>query len=163
VTKNAVDWSTDTTPPVANDSPVRHMGWFSDFPSSISTGERSVFRPVVLGGRLIYTTLIPSAGLCDSGGNSYVMLVNPATGARFDEAVLDVSGDGALTNADQVKGTYAAGLKAGIMPSPNIVVADPGANPGTRDGKLILPGPKLPPISLKDPTGRVTWREVLGK
>jgi type IV pilus assembly protein PilY1 len=165
VSKNAMNWSLDTSPPVANDSPIRHMGWFIDFPSSMSTGERVVFRPVVLGGRLIFTTLIPSAGLCDAGGSSYVMLVNPATGARFDEAVLDISGDGALTVADQVKGTYAAGLKAGIMPTPNIVVADPGANPGTRNAKLIMSGPppKSPPISLRDPTGRVTWREVLGK
>jgi type IV pilus assembly protein PilY1 len=166
VSKTGINWSTDTTPPTAEDSlggssPLRHMGWYMDFPSSASTGERVVFRPVVLGGRLIFTTLIPSAGLCDAGGNSYLMVVNPATGARFDEAVIDISGDGLLNTGDQVAGVFAAGLKTGITPTPTIVVGDPGT-PGTRGSKAFIKDDERK-LLLKDATGRVTWREVLGK
>ena len=54
--------------------------------------------PLLLNGRLIFTTLIPSGGACDAGGTSFVMVVSPTTGASIDSAVLDVTGDGKLTS-----------------------------------------------------------------
>jgi type IV pilus assembly protein PilY1 len=133
VSTSQPNWSQDTTPPTADDSPARHMGWYMDFPSSTTTGERSVFRPILTGGRLIFTTLVPSTQTCLSGGTSFMMVIDPVTGARNDSMVLDVNANGVLDNSDQVSfggfNVYASGVqsKIGITPTPTIIRGDAGA------------------------------------
>ena len=62
---------------MADDSPSKHMGWYMDFPSATTTGERSVFRPILTSGRLIFTTLVPSTQACLFGGTSFLMVIDP--------------------------------------------------------------------------------------
>jgi Tfp pilus tip-associated adhesin PilY1 len=156
-----------------------------------ATGERSVFEPLVVSRRLIFSTLVPSGGACDFGGTSYIMVVNPVTGGEFDNPVLDANGDGRLTNLDTVFGNhFAAGLESpvGIADTPKMLVGGvPAGTTGGADTTLLfsdnsarLAGPGnmraglficgargvcAPPTLLgagRD-TGRATWREVVKK
>jgi type IV pilus assembly protein PilY1 len=138
VSNNTVNWSTDTTPPLADDSPVKDVGWFMDFPNGTATGERSVFRPLLLANRLIFTTLMPSTAVCAFGGTSYMFIVDPTTGARIDTAVLDADANGKLNIADKILSSgvsvYASGVesKVGIMPTPTIILG--GSNAANNAG-----------------------------
>jgi type IV pilus assembly protein PilY1 len=191
VSTNVADWSTDTTPPTADDSPPKDMGWFMDFPNSSTTGERSVFRPLLLAGRLIFTTLLPNTAACEAGGTSFLMIVDPFTGGRLDTAVLDTNANGQLNTADKITfgGTqvYASGVQStiGITPTPTIVRGGTvsSGTPGT--GELIgTTGPLLAGsgflmayaiaagssggnastvIGLAATGGRVSWREILAQ
>jgi type IV pilus assembly protein PilY1 len=159
-------------------------GWYIDFPI---LGERSVFRPILLKGRLIFTTLVPSVNPCDFGGSSYLMVVNPATGGRFDAPVLDANGDGALNASDKIgaSAVYASGVqsKVGILPTPAIVTGGiyPASSNGAGNQIYGTSGPLLEGtalliafaigggtnglattlLGLAASSGRVTWREVL--
>lgn len=77
-------------------------GWFMDLPTP---GERQVSRPVLRGGRIIFTTLIPSTATCSYGGTSWLMEVDAITGSRLEETPFDVNGDGKFNSADWVFGT----------------------------------------------------------
>jgi type IV pilus assembly protein PilY1 len=188
VSDNMPDWSTDTTPPGADDSPPRHMGWYMDFPNATVTGERSVFRPILTSGRLIFTTLVPSTQTCLFGGTSFLMVVNPSTGGRIEGAVLDVDANGLLNSEDQIQFggdmVYASGVQStiGITPTPTIIKASGGTAAGG-GGSLIFgtEGPLVAGagflmayalaagssggnastmIGLSASAGRVSWREL---
>lgn len=188
VSNNLPDWSTDTSPPVANDAPPKHMGWYMDFPNSTTSGERSVFRPILTSGRLIFTTLVPSSQTCLFGGTSFLMIVDPATGARIDGAVLDVDANGQLNSQDQItyggSNVYASGVQStiGITPTPTIIKAS-GSTSGSGGGNVIFGtgGPLVAGagflmayalaagssggnastmIGLSASAGRVSWREL---
>jgi type IV pilus assembly protein PilY1 len=164
-----------------------HRGWYMDLPSS---GERSVFRPLILGGRLIYTTMIPSTAACSLGGTSFLMIVDPNTGGRIDAAVLDTNANGTLTSADKINfgGTtvYVSGVQStvGITPTPAIVLGGPAVNvppPGDvmygTSGSLLAGtglliayaigggsgGRTTTILGLAAASGRVSWREVLSR
>ncbi len=184
-------WSQDTTPPTADDSPTRHMGWYMDFPASITTGERSVFRPILTAGRLIFTTLVPSTQTCLFGGTSFMMVIDPATGARIGAAVLDVTANGILDNNDQVSSggvnVYASGVQSniGITPTPTIIRGGAGAGSSTPSAVGQTYGSTAPTVAgfgslmayaiaagssgsnastvvgLSVTGGRVSWRELM--
>jgi type IV pilus assembly protein PilY1 len=190
VSNNLPDWSQDTTPPAANDSPTRHMGWYMDFPNSDTTGERNVFRPLLMSGRLLYTTLVPSTSTCLFGGTSFLMIVDPATGGRIDGAVLDVDANGQLNSQDQVmyggSNVYVSGVQStiGITPTPTIIKASGSTGGGAGGGNVIFGtgGPLVAGagflmayalaagssggnastmIGLSASGGRVSWRELM--
>jgi len=190
VSTNVPTWSTDTTPPEANDSPAKHMGWYMDFPSGTTSGERSVFRPILTSGRLIYTTLVPSTQACLFGGTSFLMVLDPSTGGRIDAAVLDSSGDSALTSADQTTvggvNVYLSGVqsKIGITPTPTIIRSTGSASSGSAASASVILGTTGPAVAsggsqlayaisagssgsnastivgLSNSGGRVSWREL---
>jgi type IV pilus assembly protein PilY1 len=164
-----------------------NRGWYMDFPTS---SERSIFRPLILSGRLIYTTMIPSTAACSLGGTSFLMIVDPTTGGRVDSAVLDTSGDGKLNSADKLNsgGTavFVSGIQStvGITPTPVIVIGGPSASTpppgdllyGTQGSLLANQGVLIgfalgcgsggcisPMLGLAGSSGRVNWREVLSR
>jgi len=197
VSTNVPDWSGTPTPvpPGAppSDSPTKDMGWFMDFPDAANSGERSVFRPILTAGRLIFTTLIPNAAACESGGTSFLMVVDPTTGARIDAAVLDTGGDGKLDVTDKIDfggGTvFASGVQStiGITPTPTIVKTDASSGTSLPTGASETFGTTGPPlagvgsllayalsagssggnastvIGLGSVGGRVSWREILAQ
>lgn len=63
-------------------------------------GERAVSEMLYRHKRLIFNTLIPSADACDFGGRSWLMELNPISGARLTYSVFDVNGDGAVNDDD---------------------------------------------------------------
>jgi type IV pilus assembly protein PilY1 len=170
VTNNAIDSS--------------KRGWYMDFPIM---GERSVFRPLLMRGRLIFTTLVPSVNPCDFGGTSFLMIVNPTTGGRIDAPVLDTNADAVLDATDTIGASalYASGVqsKSGIVPTPVIITArnlaaghgsatsgqryatdqPTMAGDTTRLGWAIGNGREIWMIGLAGTGGRITWREVLAR
>jgi type IV pilus assembly protein PilY1 len=136
VSDNQPNWSDTSSPPL-------HKGWYLDFPSagppSLTpiTGERAVFQPAVINGRLIFTTLVPSTATCSSGGQSFLMVLDNMTGGRFTQSPFDVTGDGTINSSDLVTivgiGTVAVsgvatgiGSTGGIAGTPTVIKAGTG-------------------------------------
>lgn len=77
-------------------------GWYLDLDSSSYPGERVVANPIVRGGRIIFTTLAPSADLCEFGGSGWLMEIDLESGARLSVSPFDVNNDLAIDNNDFV-------------------------------------------------------------
>lgn len=71
-------------------------------PNNSVEGERSVSRPILRNGRIIFTTLIPNDNNCGYGGRSWLMEVDAQTGGRFPSPVLDTNADGLIDELDGV-------------------------------------------------------------
>ncbi len=82
---------------------------------------------------------MPSGAVCDFGGSSFMMVVDPATGGRLDMATLDVDGNGSLNSSEKALSAgvtvYASGVQSaiGIVPTPTIVTAPAGAVSAARE------------------------------
>ena len=81
-------------------------GWFMDAlePGLVSpfSGERIIADPITRFGRAIFTTFIPPENPCDLGGTSVLMEVDALTGARLEDSVFDINGDGIIDDKDYV-------------------------------------------------------------
>lgn len=80
-------------------------GWYLLLKSpglSKGVGERAVSEMLYRHKRLIFNTLIPSADACDFGGRSWLMELDPISGARLTYSVFDVNGEGAVNDDDYV-------------------------------------------------------------
>jgi type IV pilus assembly protein PilY1 len=162
-----------------------------NFPTGTSTGERSVFRPILTSGRLIFTTLLPLTDACEFGGTSFLMVVDPTTGGRIEAAVLNTDSNPDLNTSDKVNDSsgvaqYASGVKSsiGITPTPTIIraVGSTGSTENAQSQILGTSGPLLAGagfllayalaagssggnastmIGLSASGGRVSWRELL--
>lgn len=76
-------------------------GWYLDLVyNSNENGERVVSRPLLRGGRIIFTTLIPSGNACEFGGTSWLMELDAVNGKRLSNSVFDVNGDGDIDEDD---------------------------------------------------------------
>ncbi len=114
VSDNVIDWT-------------EHDGWKMDlFPEQINGatntanfGERQVTQALVRGGRVIFTTLVPSSAECDFGGTSFLMEVDYRDGSSLEFPAFDLNGDGEYDADD----SDAAGLSSsvGIMPSVSLL------------------------------------------
>jgi type IV pilus assembly protein PilY1 len=83
----------------------KHGGWVLDLLNSAVTplenkGERSVTNAVLRGKTLVFTTLIPSANPCDSGGSSWLMVLDSADGSGPDSAYIDINDDDKFDSSD---------------------------------------------------------------
>ncbi|HET7570475.1 MAG TPA: PilC/PilY family type IV pilus protein [Gammaproteobacteria bacterium] len=123
VSDNAIDWN-------------EKNGWYMNLPDS---GERVITDPRLDKGRLIFTTYVPSAtqstSLCEAGGESFLMVLNYATGGSFTMPEIDLNGDGELdgddqvgagTDADPKKNPVGVGLGKGYATSPTILRTSQG-------------------------------------
>ena len=135
----------------------KNLGYRMDFPDSDKTGERVVFRPLLLSSRLIFTTLMPSEDPCAGGGTSFLMIINPTTGGAVDAAVFNVTDADpkvvVLDATDKItdsKGNkvFASGIKStvGIAPTPVVVKGGPTTGSGTSASSQIY-GSKAPYIA----------------
>jgi type IV pilus assembly protein PilY1 len=123
LSNNTVDWSLTTT-----------RGFYLDLPT---TGERQVSDPLLRGGRLIFTTLIPDSNICSFGGTSFLMELSASTGGLLPEPAFDIGGgangtpDGIVDQQDKVtipgttdpKPPGGRKSKQGILPSPTVLSA----------------------------------------
>ncbi|AFJ03455.1 Type IV fimbrial biogenesis protein PilY1 [Methylophaga frappieri] len=88
---NKVNWTT-------------HKGWYMDFNyGGVNNGERQISGSVVTGGRVIFTTLLPSDDPCDFGGDSWVMQLDINSGSRLRFTPFDLNNDGTV---DDIKDLY---------------------------------------------------------
>jgi type IV pilus assembly protein PilY1 len=140
VSSHGVDWTTQ-------------RGWYMDLPSS---GERVIGTSVVKAGRVIFTTLVPSDDPCNFGGTGWLMEVDAKTGARLPYSVFDTTGDGLVTDADQIIAGVPLGV--GIVKQPLVIEGSPTAlkvMSGT-SGNIQVERNR----TFGQPLGRDSWREV---
>lgn len=129
----------------------RRDGWYFSFSE---TGERLVNAPVLLPGRLLMSTLIPSNDPCLGGGESFLLAADPFNGGKTSTNIFSVSSnvtyDGLLLREGIVKNLIAidAGGKVFIF-----AAGSKGGDPERIDtvGLAKTGGPIR---------GRTGWREI---
>lgn len=104
-----------------------HMGWKLDLvpdkvegSANISNfGERQVSNAIIRGGRIIFTTLVPSSVECEFGGTSFLMELDFRSGGALEFPAFDLNNDGEYDGDD----TDASGRASdvGIMPTVSIL------------------------------------------
>lgn len=79
-------------------------GWYLDLlpPSGTAEGERSVTKPGLHFGRVIFSTIIPSSDPCTAGGTSWLIEIDQKSGARLDYSVFDMNNDNLFNSSDYV-------------------------------------------------------------
>jgi len=82
-------------------------GWFMDalapaLTAATAEGERIIADPLTRFGRAIFTTFIPPATPCAVGGESVLMEIDALSGARLEDSVFDINGDGIIDDKDFV-------------------------------------------------------------
>ena len=149
-------------------------GWFMDLEKppqpGTAEGERVISAPLLRGGRIIFTTLIPSANPCDYGGTGWLMEMDALTGARLPNTgpPWDVYGEGGtpdgLINAyDLVNigdASYApSGKKSsiGIIKTPGVISAGEKEYKYTSGSSGSL---EVTTESAGAPTGRQSWAQI---
>ena len=143
---------------VLSDAPVNwsggDYGWYFELDEP---GEKVIFRPVLRGSIVFFTTFIPNPDPCGQGGFSFFFSVDMENGSSPDEPEVDVNGDGIIDDNDRVSNGNTTGVMAarkleGIAPNPVFVdnIAFTGGNKGIRVRDL----PELP-------LGRFSWQELL--
>jgi type IV pilus assembly protein PilY1 len=154
-----------------NDLTTSHKGWYIDLIYSAAgfKGERVVADPVLQGGRIIFTTLMPGDA-CTGGSDGWLMELQARDGARFSSPVLDLNGDGKFTEStptapgDTVihggQQISPSGLKStvGGLQTPSIINV-----PGQGLQKKIMSGAtgNLQQVGERDTVarGRTSWRQ----
>lgn len=140
-------------------------GWYIKLLNNgAKEGERSVTTPLLFGDRIIFTTLIPSAGdRCLSSGSGWLLEFDPLNGTMLASPPLDTNGDGVVDSTDNI----VAGAKLdGIITEPAVI---PGQNSDTKaigstntQKSISLMGESKPPGAGGDGSGkgRTSWRQL---
>ena len=139
---------TEPTATSTTASTPAQKGWFFDFPGTPGTtlvgtpltGERAVFDPLLISGRLIFTSILPTTATCESGGSSFLMVLNNQSGGRFTDSTFDANRDGVINSSDFISVVIggvtvqvpATGVQSsiGITPTPTIISGDGSAGVG---------------------------------
>ena len=81
------------------------LGWYMDLlqpPSATQQGERVTSEALLRSGRVVFITKIPSTGTCVSGGSSWYMELDAASGGSPGYTFMDTNGDGTYNSSDNV-------------------------------------------------------------
>lgn len=160
---------------------ITQKGWYIDLynvatagldptpASDLNRGERQVSRPILLDGRIIFTTLIPSEQPCEFGGTGWLMELDARSGGRPDRPVLDITNNLTVDSQDVATVTLngqqvsvpASGVRSstGMLSTPAVLAVSPGqlVKYSVRsDGSIAAVGD-----AGASRVGRVTWREIL--
>lgn len=159
------------------------VGWYLDLfdtdmgNNTANHGERQVSDPLLRGGRIIFTTMIPSSDPCSFGGDGWLMELDAGSGKRLPFSPFDTDHDGVFTAQDMIKVNFdingdgkidsndtvpATGIKSkgGILPSPAVISDQPNKREfkygSTSSGSIEItpenPGP--------GDAGRKSWLEL---
>ncbi len=139
-----------------------HRGWYLDLPEA---GERQLSTPILRGGSVIFTTLIPNTAACGFGGDSYLMEIDAVSGSRRATTPFDLNRDTAFNSEDEVMvggvrmAVSGRQSKEGIIKTPAIIAAgafEVKLASGTTGGidTTIEPPPGV------EPGGRLSWRQM---
>lgn len=106
VSQNKVRWK-DEVDSSGTVIAAKDGGWVLDLVDSSATplnnkGERSVTNALLRGESIVFTTLIPSTNPCDSGGSSWLMVIDSADGSAPDSPFFDENNDGKFDNDDMI-------------------------------------------------------------
>jgi type IV pilus assembly protein PilY1 len=165
-TDNSISWPSDPLNPGSN-----HLGWYMDLLNTESgntdnQGERQITTPILRGGRIIFTTLIPSGSSCVFGGDGWVMELDSSDGSRLVDAPFDIDGDGMFDLVTDSNGNLVApgGLKSQVgAPQTPGILTTPGDVEykyvgGTEGGTQVISeqAPKQPPGA----GSRESWQQL---
>jgi type IV pilus assembly protein PilY1 len=152
-------------------------GWYIDLESPVNgaEGERVVSSPLLRGGRVIFTTLIPESDPCGWGGSSWLMELDAVNGQRLTTSPFDINedgvfdsddlinsfdtnGDGTIDADDQVEVSGMRKHDIGIIKTPGVVTTGNGTEMKYVSGS----SGNLDNISESsgDPIGRQSWRQL---
>ncbi|MBZ2189422.1 hypothetical protein K8B33_09965 [Alcanivorax sp. JB21] len=152
----------------SNERDATHRGWYMDLiVNNQRTGEMVVASPLVRAGRVLFTTLIPSANPCDRGGDSWLMAMEVADGSRDEAGFFDVNEDGTFDEDDFIEVIIdgrpirvpASGRRSGVgvLPTPAVIGAplyDLIYTPGSSGDVEVLQ------TRGDDAAGRQSWRQI---
>jgi type IV pilus assembly protein PilY1 len=141
VSTNTLDWSTK-------------RGWYMDLPTS---GERVIGTAVVRAGRVIFTTIFPTAGdPCQFGGSGWLMEVDARSGALLPYTVFDTNRDGTIDDNDAKVGGLP--LSVGMVKQPLVIDGSPNAIKALSgsSGTVQIERNR----SFSKALGRDSWRDV---
>ncbi|MGE0801443.1 MAG: pilus assembly protein, partial [Lautropia sp.] len=82
------------TGPTATTQPQR--GWYLDVPNGQATGERTIYRPELVGPFAIFVNAIPSAIACEGGGSEAQYALETLTGGRSNFGGFDRDANGSI-------------------------------------------------------------------
>ena len=121
VTSSINDW---TNPTGCSGTCPTYSGWYFNL-SFAGSGARAITDPLIYGGNVVFTTYTPSTTQCTSGGTSYLMGVNYATGGAPTNPFFDVNGDGLVNSADTYNNSPLTGIALGTYytSAPNLILS----------------------------------------
>ena len=121
VTSTINDW---TNPTGCSGTCPTYYGWYFNL-SFAGAGTRALTDPILYGGNIVFTTYTPSSTQCTSGGTSYLMGVNYATGGAPTNPFFDVNGDGIVNSADTYNNSPLSGIALGnyYASAPSIILS----------------------------------------
>ncbi|MES2366644.1 MAG: PilC/PilY family type IV pilus protein [Pseudomonadota bacterium] len=99
------------------------LGWYMDLlqpPNATQQGERVTSQALLRSSRVVFVTKIPATGTCVSGGSSWFMEVDAATGGSPGYTFMDLNGDGSYNSSDDLtlsNGTSAVAIGVKITNS----------------------------------------------
>jgi len=147
------------------------MGWYMDLksPANGPEGERVVSPSLLRSNRLIFSTIIPSADACASGGTSWLMELDAVNGDRLSSSPFDINDDGVFdindlailtdSNGDSLPGQIVSGKKSkiGIIKTPSVISA------GTKEYKYTSGSTGALESTTESAganSGRQSWRQL---
>ncbi|MBJ6978788.1 PilC/PilY family type IV pilus protein [Luteimonas sp. MC1895] len=165
----------------ANDAlPPGSRGWYVDLlePPAPGTpiGERIVTAPQMSGSALVVSSIIPLSDACESDGRGYINALDAFTGTSTSSPFFDTDGDGDFTDemveaVDEDGNTILVPIGSvdpglGMVTQPTLFGGGGGGG-GGGNGEACASGStgEAGCIDIDDlrNTGRVSWREVLGR
>lgn len=149
---------------------AKQQGWVVDLvepphPPGTPQGERVIGDVQVIGGTMVFSSMLPSTNPCLPGGRGYLNALNAFTGASVPEHFFDVDGDGEYSD-DNVGGGGDEGGGDGSVPvgSVDLGVGNP-TDPGWMTPLVCVNGSagQSGCLSYKSNalSGRISWREIL--
>lgn len=149
ITDNAIDWATQ-------------KGWRLPLGSISGVAERVVGRPALNGALLVFNTIIPENGRCNSGGETFTFVLDRNNGGAFDAPTIDYNGDGMVDQSDKKAGSVVVAMQpeppkgSSNDPAPDLVVLS------SADGskKCINVAGQCMELSSAQQSGRVRWRQL---
>ena len=75
----------------------KKSGWYIPLPEK---GERVIHRSLVRDGMILFTTVVPSQSVCETGGTGWEMVVKMDNGGSPKDAIYDADRDGVIRSDD---------------------------------------------------------------
>lgn len=125
-------------------------GWYIDLNHGGAKGERVVSTPDRKYGRIFNTVMAPSTDPCKFAGTSWLMELDPYSGAMPESSVIDVGGEviaGVMSTVGVIK-------RFEFLSGANTVAVGLGSTVATEAIRLT-------PSVVGMNTGRVSWREII--
>ena len=149
ITDNTIDWTSD-------------KGWRVALSSLSGVSERVVGRPALSGSLVVFNTIIPESGRCNSGGETFTFVLDRNNGGAFDSPTLDYNADGRVDKNDRKDGKVVVAMQpkpptgSSKDPAPDLVILVSG------DGlnKCINVAGQCMDLDVGSRAGRVRWRQL---